>query len=128
MAPQVKPPNPDQPPDHPVRSLRNHLIDLADDLRLENEAALSLWSWLPSYQAVVDQHGEENIRALMPSIGDIMCEAVDAVRVLRSRLSSRGTPKPTCDVCGKATPGNFWGFCSPECFERLICNLDRLKG
>lgn len=50
------------------------LIRLGEELSAENNAAVDLWSWLPSHTVVVDHHGDYATEH-RPNNHDVMLEA-----------------------------------------------------
>lgn len=56
------------------RTTRDLICDLAKDFEAENNAAFSLWSWLPSYKIAEKYHGDY-ASSFQPSIASILEEA-----------------------------------------------------
>jgi len=54
--------------------LRYEFMELARELEAEDNAACDLWTWLPSYRAAKERHGDytDEVR---PSNADLMIEA-----------------------------------------------------
>jgi hypothetical protein len=55
-------------------NLRNEIQNFAKELEEQDNAAMDLWSWLPSYREAKKYHGDYH-HEFQPSIADIMKEA-----------------------------------------------------
>lgn len=53
---------------------RGDIIRFAAELAKEEDRALDLWTWLPSYKAAVAAHGDY-ASEYRPPMGDLLCEA-----------------------------------------------------
>lgn len=70
---------------HPM-SFESDLLNFANSLEKNRDAASDLWSWLPSYRKAKDCMGDYCFK-VMPSIADIMIEATIYISSIKKNIS-----------------------------------------
>jgi hypothetical protein len=81
-----------------MKNIKNQIIELGHELSEENNRAMDLWSWLPSYKVTEKYHGDY-VFEFMPTVRDILYEANLYISSLKGYSDTDANTKEWFERC-----------------------------